>query len=124
MLHALLYFADSLPLPRILFSIFCQVVYLQNFSDSWPVISLTAPSFLASCVLVIIDHFLWFFYFAKITHDARQRSHSMYGRPAKTINAPGFGDIATFFIICIWFTPLFLFLSLSINDNALPTMSG
>jgi len=32
-------------------------------------------------------------------------------------------DIAAFFGICVWFVPLFLFLSLSANDNALPSLS-
>lgn len=31
-----------------------------------------------------------------------------------------FMDIATFFGVCVWLVPLFLFLSLSANDNALP----
>lgn len=34
---------------------------------------------------------------------------------------PGFAEVATFFGICVWLVPLFLFLSLSANDNALPT---
>jgi len=32
-------------------------------------------------------------------------------------------DIAAFFGVCVWFVPLFLFLSLSANDNALPSLS-
>jgi len=32
-----------------------------------------------------------------------------------------FTEIASFFGICVWFIPLYLFLSLSANDNALPT---
>ncbi|KAH9971336.1 hypothetical protein BGW80DRAFT_453937 [Lactifluus volemus] len=32
-----------------------------------------------------------------------------------------FGDMATFFGLCVWLAPLFLFLSLSANDNTLPT---
>ncbi|EPQ59095.1 DUF396-domain-containing protein [Gloeophyllum trabeum ATCC 11539] len=126
-LHVLLYFFDSLPLPQTLFSIFCHFVYLQNFSASWPFISLMSPSFLASCALVVIDHFLWFFYFSRITQEARQRSHRAYrGYPgsAPPVRVPGFADIATFFGICVWLAPLFLFLSLSANDNALPTVTG
>ncbi len=34
---------------------------------------------------------------------------------------PSFGDISTFFAICVWCVPLFLFLSLSANDNVLPS---
>jgi hypothetical protein len=31
-------------------------------------------------------------------------------------------DVAAFFAVCVWFVPLFLFLSLSANDNVLPQM--
>ncbi|EIN10861.1 DUF396-domain-containing protein [Punctularia strigosozonata HHB-11173 SS5] len=122
LLHVLLYVSDSLPLPQTLFSVACHVVYLQNFSSTWPLISLSSPSFLASCVLVVADHFLWFFYFARITQDARHRRHGRTSVGSKSV--PGFADIATFFGICVWLAPLFLFLSLSANDNALPTQSG
>ncbi|THH04896.1 hypothetical protein EW146_g10050 [Bondarzewia mesenterica] len=124
-LHLVLYWTDALPLSKVLFSIFCHVVYLQNFSRTWPLIELTSPSFIASCILVITDHFVWFFHFARVTHDARQRSsRPFHGYKPATLNAPGFGDMATFFGICVWLAPLFLFLSLSANDNALPTASG
>ncbi|KZP07747.1 DUF396-domain-containing protein [Athelia psychrophila] len=114
-LHAVLYFTDALPLPHTVFSIFCHFVYLQNFSAHWPFISLTSLSFVASCVLVVVDHFLWFFHFARVSQEAR---HTAY-RSSKP--APGFADIATFFGVCVWLAPLFLFLSLSAGDNALPT---
>lgn len=109
------YFTDSLPFPQIIFSILCHVVYLQNFSARWPVISLTSLSFVASCILVVADHFLWFFYFAKVSQEARHTAHRGGPQPL------GFADIATFFGVCVWLAPLFLFLSLSAGDNALPT---
>jgi hypothetical protein len=101
-----------------MFSIICHIIYLQNFSNTWPVISLSTPSFIASCTLVIVDHFLWFFHFARISQDAQ---HQRTYRGAPTPNVPGFTEIATFFGTCVWLAPLFLFLSLSANDNALPT---
>lgn len=67
---------------------------------------------------------MWFFYFARITQDARHRTHRPYGAPANSPRIPGFADIATFFGLCVWLAPLFLFLSLSANDNALPTNTG
>lgn len=118
-LHVLLYFSDSLPLHLVLFSIACHIVYLQNFTPQWPLVSLTSITFLASCAMVIVDHFLWFFYFARVTQDARLKARLSYGS-RKVSNTPGFADIATFFGICVWLAPLFLFLTLSANDNALP----
>ena len=119
-LHGLFYFTDRLPLLQTLFSIICHLVYLQNFSNTWPLISLTSITFLASCVLVIADHFAWFFYFAKMTNDAQ---HLRMNRGIAA-NTHSFKEMASFFGICVWFIPLYLFLSLSANDNALPTTSG
>jgi hypothetical protein len=119
LLHTFLYFFDSLPLQNILFSIICHIVYLQNFSITWPIISLTSIPFIASCILVISDHFLWFFHFARLTQDARHSSHRTY-KAQPIPKTPGFVEIATFFGVCVWLAPLFLFLSLSANDNALP----
>ncbi|EJD01564.1 DUF396-domain-containing protein [Fomitiporia mediterranea MF3/22] len=124
-LHVILYFTDSLPLLHTLFSIGCHVVYLQNFSHTWPYISLSSIAFLASCALAIVNHFMWFFYFSRVSREARmvkmQRGGFRPGGLGKgNVEAPGFPDIATFFALCVWLVPLFLFLSLSANDNALP----
>lgn len=119
-LHGIFYFTDRLPLLQTLFSIICHLVYLQNFSNTWPLISLTSISFLASCVLVISNHFAWFFYFARVNNSA-QHLRTYRGIPADTHS---FTEIASFFGICVWFIPLYLFLSLSANDNALPTTTG
>ncbi|KAK0499853.1 transmembrane adaptor Erv26-domain-containing protein [Armillaria luteobubalina] len=121
-LHLILCVSDSLPIMLTAFSIICHVVYLQNFSKTWPLISLSSPSFISSCVLVIVDHFLWFFHFSKVT--ATYQNHLKTYRGGPTPIHYGFKDIATFFGICVWLVPLFLFLSLSANDNALPTSSG
>ena len=118
--HVVLYFTDSLPFLQTTFSIICHIVYLQNFSHTWPLISLSSPAFIASCILVIADHFTWFFHFSHFTRQARYpRSHLGSGS-----TAPGFIEIASFFGICVWLAPLFLFLSLSANDNTLPMSSG
>ncbi|CAK5262851.1 unnamed protein product, partial [Mycena citricolor] len=123
-LHVVLYFSDSLPLQHTLFSALCHVVYLRNFSATWPVISLSSLTFIASCVLVIADHFIWFFHFSHLTqaarHVSRQRGPKGFRAGPPTARVPSFSEIATFFAVCVWAAPLFLFLSLSANDNALP----
>ncbi|KAL7413159.1 transmembrane adaptor Erv26-domain-containing protein [Mrakia frigida] len=130
-LHVAFFALDKFPILPIAFSIFCHVVYLQNFSKTWPLISLTSPSFLASCVLVLADHFVWFFHFSAKANEARSKrpsAGSPYSRPsyAHTLNnaPPAFMDVASFFGICVWFIPLYLFLSLSANDNALPSFGS
>ncbi|KAL5487726.1 SVP26 [Sanghuangporus weigelae] len=127
LLHILLYFTDSLPVLHTLFSITAHLIYLQNFSHTWPFISLASPAFLASCILAILNHFAWFFYFSRVSREVQaMRSQRVFRGNVHAhgngggVTAPGFQDIATFFALCVWFVPLFLFLSLSANDNALP----
>ncbi|KAB5595353.1 Transmembrane adaptor Erv26 [Ceratobasidium theobromae] len=132
LLHVALWAFDDLPWRLVAFSIAAHLIYLQNFSANWPLITLTSPSFLLSCIFVVADHFLWFFYFARITQEARQRGRISRGRTSPYrrevqdtwAEPPTFAEIATFFTICVWLVPLYLFLSLSAMDNALPTSSG
>lgn len=124
-LHVLLYFTDRLPFWHIVFGIFCQVVYLQHFSSSWPYISLTSGTFLLSCALVVADHFMWFFHFAAVAQEAKRSRAARYRYHKHPVtDAPTFMEVASFFAICVWFIPLFLFLSLSANDNVIPSHFG
>jgi Transmembrane adaptor Erv26 len=103
-----------------LFSISCHVLYLQNLSPTWPLIELSSPTFIASCLGVVADHFLWFFYFARVSNEARRlRTYRVVVK-----EPPGFTEIAAFFGLCVWLVPLFLFLSLSANDHAIPMSAG
>jgi hypothetical protein len=78
-----------------------------------------------SCCLVVADHFLWFFYFAEKAQSAKRYNRQpkyRYGQKKDQLEvAPTFMDVAAFFAVCVWLVPLFLFLSLSANDNALPS---
>lgn len=123
--HVILYLGDGdLPLKHTVFSIFCHLVYLTNF-HTFPVINLTSLSFIASCILVVTDHFLWFFYWSAVVEEARRASRR-WRHPAvdPPVVIPKFIDMATFFGICVWLVPLFLFLSLTANENALPTSTS
>ncbi|KAG8800162.1 hypothetical protein FRC16_003482 [Serendipita sp. 398] len=130
-LHALLYF-DGLPFTHLLFSVFCHFIYSRNITSRWPLISLKSPIFIISCILVFVDHFLFFTYFSQQSNLARQRGKvydyrgaGSYGKNrglhSNAQRDRGFGEIATFFALCVWAIPLFLFLGLSSNDSALPT---
>ncbi|KAF8528795.1 phosphatidylinositol phosphate phosphatase [Hysterangium stoloniferum] len=122
--HILLYVVDrDLPLSHILFSIACHLVYLLNFR-TFPIISLTSWSFVASVLMVVADHFIWFFHFSHVVEETRKRERRWRHPKDPGVHAPTFFDIATFFGICVWLVPLFLFLSLTANENALPTIQG
>ncbi|PVG03484.1 DUF396-domain-containing protein [Serendipita vermifera] len=128
-LHIVLFF-DGLPPWHLLFSIFCHLVYSRNITTKWPVIQLTSPAFILSCILVFIDHFLWFNHFSRQSELVKQRSRAhgyrgagSYGKNRglhSDVRDRGFGEVTTFFALCVWLVPLFLFLGLSANDNTLP----
>jgi hypothetical protein len=132
--HLLFLVLDKFPLWKIAFSIGCHLVYLvrfgswlqphhaahalmptlgrplqRNFSSAWPMINLTSPSFMASCVLVLADHFIWFRHFSVIAARARTpirgSGASPYARPTHASYSNGnvyhqgvaFMDVASFF---------------------------
>ncbi|XP_038070574.1 protein TEX261-like [Patiria miniata] len=68
---------------------------------TFPFIELTSPVFIGSCVLVIINHYLAFQYFAEVWHP--------------------FSEVIAYFTMCLWLVPFGFFISLSANDNVLPT---
>lgn len=132
-----LYFVDGLPIHLAALGILCHVVYLQNFRRTWPSISLTSVPFIASCILVVLFHFFSFTYFTQrsrgLPGGGLRSTYSGYGAsrvPAgsrwKANSRPDdtFLDVATYFGLCVWFMPFYLFLSLSANDNVLPSSGG
>lgn len=98
---------------------------LQNFSRQWPVISIKSITFVASCALVLLSHFLSFRYFSDRSASAYPHHGRHAGRHARYANTAShedsFLDVATYFAVCVWLVPFYLFLSLSANDNVLPS---
>lgn len=68
---------------------------------TFPFIQLSSPSFILSAVMILVDHYLAFSYFANVWHP--------------------FSEVLAFFTICLWLIPFALFVSLSANENVLPT---
>ncbi|KAI9087769.1 transmembrane adaptor Erv26, partial [Phlyctochytrium arcticum] len=97
--HILMWLFDGLPFFRVLFSLACHAWYSQLLA-AFPGIELGSVAFIGSCLLVVADHFVWFFYFADNYHT--------------------FLEIATFFGLMVWLVPFIYFVSLSANENTLP----
>ncbi|EJS43402.1 svp26p [Saccharomyces arboricola H-6] len=114
----LLLILDGFPFKLTLFSIACYVVYYQNLK-SFPFISLTSPTFLLSCVCVVLNHYFWFKYF-NTTDVPPQFKYDPNYIPRRRAS---FAEVASFFGICVWFIPFALFVSLSAGDYVLPTTS-
>ncbi|TNY23982.1 transmembrane adaptor Erv26-domain-containing protein [Rhodotorula diobovata] len=134
LLFVLLFAVDGLPWHLVAVGIVAHLVYLQNFSRTWPTISLTSLTFILSCLLVLLSHFLSFRHFsarsAAAAHHGRYTHYNAYdsrrgrhgGGGGHGAGAPeSFLDVATYFAVCVWLVPFYLFLSLSANDNVLPS---
>lgn len=68
--------------------------------------------------MVLVNHYIWFQHFSATSPPP---SRNFYEKP---IPGPSFGEIASFFGICVWLVPFALFVSLSAGDNVLPTMGS
>ncbi|KAB5551042.1 transmembrane adaptor Erv26 [Coniochaeta sp. 2T2.1] len=119
-LQLLLCIVDRFPVLLTLLGVFSHVVYLGNMRR-FPYVKLTDPLFLASCVLVLVNHYLWFKHFSHAQDRAYSNMSSYYDQPS---NVPTFTEIASYFGLCVWLVPFALFVSLSASDNVLPTMGS
>lgn len=115
---------DRFPLALSAFSIASHVIYSLNLRR-FPVVKLTDPIFLASCVLVLVNHYLWFTHFS-VTSAPTHHSNGRYSYldPPSSKDVPSFTEIASFFGLEVWFVPFALFVSLSAGENVLPSMGS
>ncbi|KAK0734567.1 transmembrane adaptor Erv26 [Lasiosphaeria miniovina] len=119
-LQLVLCVVDRFPFSLTLLSIVSHLVYLGNMRR-FPYVKLSDPLFLASCVLVLLNHYVWFKHFSDHQDRAYQNMASYYDTPS---DIPSFTEIASYFGICVWLVPFALFVSLSASDNVLPTMGS
>ncbi|KAL2193709.1 transmembrane adaptor Erv26 [Corynascus similis CBS 632.67] len=119
-LQLVLCVVDRFPFLPTVLGIFSHFVYLGNMRR-FPFVKLTDPLFLASCVLVLLNHYVWFKHFSHHQERAYQSMTSYYDIPD---DIPSFTEIASYFGLCVWLVPFALFVSLSASDNVLPTMGS
>jgi hypothetical protein len=91
---------EEFPLLMVLFGILSQVVHLVIL-QSFPYIELSSVPFISGLLLLIVNHYYAFSYFAS--------------------NYFPFSQVLGYFTISLWLIPFAFFISLSANDNVLPT---
>lgn len=116
-LQLVLWMVDGLPFGLTMMGVISHVVYLGNMRR-FPFVRLSDPLFIASCVLVLGNHYFWFKHFSAAQQRSYTRMSNIYDQP----DVPSFTEIASFFGLCVWLIPFALFVSLSASDNVLPTM--
>ncbi|CAH0552960.1 unnamed protein product [Brassicogethes aeneus] len=101
-LYVLLWLLESFPTSLIVCGLTAQIVHfiiLKNF----PFVVFLSPPFLAAVTLIIINHYLAFSHFGEFYYP--------------------FSEVIAYFTLFLWLVPFALFVSLSANDNVLPTLS-
>lgn len=117
--QVLLAVIDKFPPWLSLFSIASHIVYGLNLRR-FPIVKLTDPIFILSCLLVLANHWLWFRHFSAAPPREAAGRYNFYTQP----DVPSFTEIASFFGMNVWLVPFSLFVSLSAGENVLPSMGS
>ncbi|KAF7268755.1 protein TEX261 [Rhynchophorus ferrugineus] len=99
-LYVLIWMLEGLPTSMTVCGILaqlCHFVILANF----PFVAFSSPFFIIGVIFVIVNHYLAFSYFSTTYHP--------------------FSEVIAYFTLYLWLVPFALFVSLSANDNVLPT---
>jgi len=97
-----LFLFEDLPPLMVGCGVFAQVSHLALLS-SFPFFVVTSPSFILAVIMVLVNHYLAFQHFGDHYYP--------------------FSEVMAYFSICMWLVPFTFFVSLSANENVLPTMA-
>lgn len=100
LIYILLLIFENFPLSMIFFGLLSQALHaiiMKNF----PFVRFLSISFGGAVILLFVNHWMAFKYFSQHYYN--------------------FSEVLAFFTICLWIVPFALFVSLSANDNVLPT---
>ncbi|KAJ6092906.1 hypothetical protein N7486_008195 [Penicillium sp. IBT 16267x] len=123
-IQVLLVVFDRFPIWLSLLSILSHLVYASNLRR-FPIVKLSDPLFILSCILVLLNHWLWFRHFSKPPSPSRRADNNL--RQPYQVNyddMPSFSEVASYFGLCVWLVPFALFVSLSAGENVLPSMGS
>lgn len=99
-LYIVFIFTDDFSWSIIVFGIFSQIIHLiilRNFPD----VKLLSLEFIGGVILLFVNHWLAYQHFERNFHNI--------------------SEILAYFCLCLWLVPFALFVSLSANDQVLPT---
>lgn len=122
-IQILLTLFDRFPFSLSLLSIVSHIVYASNLRR-FPIVKLSDPLFIISCVLVGLNHWLWFRHFSKPLPPPPTASPWRQPYQRSVDDVPNFTEVASYFGLCVWLVPFALFVSLSAGENVLPSMGS
>lgn len=93
---------EDFPASIIICGIISQVAHLFILK-TFPFVMIASPAFIVAIIMLVINHYLAFQYFAAVYYS--------------------FSEVISYFTLCLWLVPFALFVSLSANENILPTIA-
>ncbi|KAF2356987.1 Transmembrane adaptor Erv26 [Trinorchestia longiramus] len=99
-LYILLALFENLPTSVLVLGFISQLLHLSLLTH-FPFFYLSSPPFIAAVGVFIAQHYFAFSYFNSTYHPA--------------------SEVLAYFTLCVWLVPFGFFLSLSANENILPT---
>jgi len=91
---------EDLPKSLIICGMLSQITHLLILR-TFPYFALTSLPFVAATVLLLVNHYLAFSHFSSVYYP--------------------FSEVMGYFTICLWIVPFAFFVSLSANENVLPS---
>jgi len=101
-IYLCLFLFEDLPTSLIICGVISHILHLLILR-TFPYFEFTSLPFITSIVLLIVNHYLSFSHFATVYYP--------------------FTQVLAFFTICLWLVPFAFFISLSANENVLPTLA-
>ncbi|KAF2904801.1 hypothetical protein ILUMI_01366 [Ignelater luminosus] len=103
MLFISLWIFEDFPTSLVICGLLAQISHFIILKD-FPYVSFLSPAFLTAVAFIIVNHYLAFQYFASVFYS--------------------FSEVMAYFTLCLWLVPFALFVSLSANENVLPTTTS
>jgi len=101
-IYGCLFCFEDITATMVICGITSQLLHL-TLLPTFPFFALTSPQFILATVMVVVNHYLAFQFFAENYHP--------------------FSEVMTYFTLCLWLVPFAFFVSLSANENILPTLA-
>lgn len=101
-IYVCLFLFEDFPMTLIICGILSQIMHLLIL-NTFPFFILTSPPFLIAAVLLFVNHYFAFNHFSTVYYP--------------------FSEVLAYFTTCLWLVPFAFFVSLSANENVLPTVT-
>ena len=100
--YSVLWIVDGFPLYCVLTGALCHAAYF-TLLPRFPFVTLTSPSLMASVVAFMASHVVWYHYFIDSYSPAYE-----------------YGHLLGFFFLCVWMVPFGFFITVTVDNMALP----